>query len=195
MRSIEIQDTWYVLNQNRKQGPYTYAQMIEFVQKSEILDYQYVWAPHLSEWTVLAEVDDFSKDRMIRLIEKAEKLPFYQRTVPRVALKLEIFAHNFHKAFDGTCYSLSENGGYFLLNEPLLQTGHKLQVHFPTQSGNSTAFNVNCEVKVKKFSKTRLNSKSGLHYVLLFSPEQSAKSTLKNLIELHLSSGSAKEVV
>lgn len=186
MNQIDIQNTWYVLNQNKKQGPFTYAQMIEFVQKSDILDYQYVWAPHLSEWTVLAEVEDFSRDRLIRLIEKNEDLPFADRKTPRVTMKLKIFVHNGHKSFDGVCYSLSQKGGYFLLNEPLLQVGHDVLIHLPIQAGNSVAMSFKGQIKTKKYSKTRLNSKSGLHYVVLFTPETQESKDLSNLIEINL---------
>lgn len=186
MSQIEIQNSWYVLNQNKKQGPYSYAQMIEFVQKSEILDYQYVWAPHLSEWTVLADVEDFSRDRIIRLIDKKENLPFSDRKTSRVAVKLRIFAHNLHRSFDGVCYSLSGRGGFFLLNEPLLQTGHEVQIAIPMQAGNPSALVLKGQVKTKKYSKTRLNAKSGLHYVVLFTEESQKSFELLKLIQTNL---------
>lgn len=184
--NIQIHDNWYILRHNQKTGPYTYTQMIEQVQKDEVMDYQYVWAPHLEQWTIMAEVEDFSKDRLIRLIEKMpEHFPFLDRVEQRAESELKIQAHNDLKFFDGECLSLSKKGGLFLLNEPLLRYQTKVHIHIPSQDKNPMPMNIKGIVKSKKYSKVRLNSKSGLHYIILFDEETQRSEALKRALELH----------
>lgn len=190
--TIDIQDHWYVLRQSKKQGPYTYADMILQVQKDELMDYQYVWAPHLEQWTVLAEVEDFSKDRLIRLLEMQEAqkdalvLPFEKRICERVNAELKVFAHDEKKFFDGYCLSLSRHGGFFLLNEPLLQPQTSVEIHLIEQEGVTNAFTVRGQIKSKKYSRNRINSKSGLHYVVLFDDVEVKKKMIDDIIRQNL---------
>lgn len=185
--NIQIHDNWYILRHNKKTGPYSYAQMIEQMQKDEVMDYQYIWAPHLEQWTIMAEVDDFSKDRLIRLIEKMpENFPFQARENHRSESSLKIQAHNDLKFFDGELVSISKNGGLFLLNEPLLRFQTKVHIHIPTQEKCPMPINIKGTVKSKKYSRVRLNSKSGLHYVVLFDEETQKSEALKKILELHL---------
>lgn len=184
--NIQIQDNWYILRHNQKTGPFSYTQMIDLIQKDEVMDYQYIWAPHLEQWTIMAEVDDFSKDRLIRLIEKMpESFPFQERGEIRTHSDLKVQAHNEIKFFDGQCLSLSKKGGLFLLNEPLLRFQTKVHIHIPTQDKCPMPLNIKGLVKSKKYSRVRLNSKSGLHYVILFDDETVKSEALAKMLHQH----------
>ncbi|MDG0817549.1 PilZ domain-containing protein [Bdellovibrio svalbardensis] len=161
---------WFILRGDMKYGPYEYRSLITMIQNGELYDYNFVWAPHLENWTLVGDLQDFSKDRLCRLIESKDHLAgsFKDRKVPRVDLTTPVYAHNDHSFFDGQTVSVSENGALVLLNDPLLLPGQKIMLHFRVSEVNSQSFNVLCEIVRKNYSKQRLNVKSGLHYAVRF---------------------------
>lgn len=161
---------WYILRGEMKYGPYEYKSLISMLQSGELLDYNYVWAPHLENWTLVSDCQEFSKDRLCRLIETRDHLSgaFKDRKCPRVDLVVPVYAHNDHNFFDGHTLSVSESGALVLLNDPLLLPGQKVLLHFKNSENNPQSFNVLCEIIRKNFSKQRLNVKSGLHYAVRF---------------------------
>lgn len=161
---------WYILRGEMKYGPYEYRSLITMIQTGELFDYNYIWAAHLENWTLLGDLQEFSKDRLCRLIETKDHISgaFIERKFPRVDLVTPIYAHDDHNFFDGQTLSVSENGALVLLNDPLLQLGQQILIHFRSSDVNTKPFNVHCEIVRKNFSKQRLNVKSGLHYAVRF---------------------------
>lgn len=161
---------WYILRGEMKYGPYEYRSLITMIQNGELFDYNYIWAAHLENWTLLGDLQEFSKDRLCRLIETKDHISgaFKERKFPRVDLVTPIYAHNDHNFFDGQTLSVSENGALVLLNDPLLQLGQQILIHFRSSDVNAKPFNALCEIVRKNFSKQRLNVKSGLHYAVRF---------------------------
>lgn len=161
---------WYILRGEMKYGPYDYKSLITMIQEGELFDYNYVWASHMENWTLVGDLQEFSKDRLCRLIETKDHLAgaFKERQFPRVDLSTPVYAHNDHTFFDGQTVSISENGALLLLNDPLLLPGQRVLIHFRSSEVNPQTFNVLCEVVRKNFSKQRLNVKSGLHYAVRF---------------------------
>lgn len=158
---------WYVLRGENKYGPFEYSAMIRMLQKNEIYDYNYVWAPHLESWSLLGELADFSKDRLARLIENNAEMrkAFITRAFPRVDCVIPVYGHNDHLFFDGQTLSVSENGSLLLLNTPLMLPGQDLLLHVRNPG---VAFNVKAQIVRKNFTRTRINVKSGLHYAVRF---------------------------
>lgn len=163
-------NAWFILMGDQKYGPYDYKVIIQMLQSHQLMDYNYVWAPHLSSWTQVGQLPDFSKERFQELIEKESDVAsaFFQRKNIRVNVNVPILGHNHIRFFDGQLVSVSKAGGLCLINSPLVQVGDKLKIHFKQDEKNSVAFNVECEVVRKNFSKQRLNSKSGLYYAIRF---------------------------
>ena len=161
---------WFILRGEMKYGPYEYKSLITMIQNGELYDYNYAWASHLENWTLLGDLPDFSKDRLCRLIETKDHLSgsFKDRKVPRADVEVPVYAHNDHNFFDGHTVSVSENGALVLLNDPLLLPGHKVMINFRASENNPQTFNVLCEIVRKNYSKQRLNVKSGMHYAVRF---------------------------
>lgn len=161
---------WFILRGEMKYGPYDYRSLITMLQDGDLFDYNYVWASHLENWTLVGELQEFSKDRLCRLIETKDHVAgaFKERKFPRVDLETPVYAHNDHNFFDGQTLSVSENGALVLLNDPLLLPGQKIMLNFRTSEVNPQSFNVLCEIVRKNYSKQRLNVKSGLHYAVRF---------------------------
>jgi len=164
-------NSWFILMGDQKYGPYEYKVVIQMLQSHQLMDYNYVWAPHLSAWTQVGQLPDFSKERFQELMSKKDSDladAFFQRKNIRVNVNVPILGHNHIRFFDGQLISVSKAGGLCLINSPLVQVGDKLKVHFKSDEHHSVVFNVECEVVRKNFSKQRLNSKSGLYYAIRF---------------------------
>lgn len=161
---------WFILRGEMKYGPYEYKTLIKMIQDGELYDYNYAWASHLESWTLLGEIQDFSKDRLCRLIETKDHLAgsFIERKTGRAEISIPVYAHNDHNFFDGHTLSISQNGALVLLNDPLLLPGQKIMLNFRTSEKNPQTFNALCEVVRKNYTKQRLNVKSGLHYAVRF---------------------------
>lgn len=161
---------WYVLRGEMKYGPYEYRSLITMIQNGELFDYNYVWAPHLENWSMVGELQDFSRDRLCRLIETKDHISgaFKDRKAARVDLITPVYAHNDYNFFDGHTLSVSENGALVLLNDPLLLPSQKILLHFRESELNPLGFNALAEIVRKNYSKQRLNVKSGLHYAVRF---------------------------
>jgi PilZ domain/GYF domain 2 len=167
---IESKDNWYILHGNQKSGPYDYKKIINMIQKNEIMDYSYVWAPHLPKWSQVYSLKEFSKDRFMLLRSHPEyQDAFVQRKNPRIQTQVEILGHNNIRFFDGTLTSISSEGGLCLINTPLVQVGDKIKIHLKSKSNDESPFNIEGVIIRKNFSQDRLNSKSGLYYVVSFS--------------------------
>jgi hypothetical protein len=163
-------DQWFILRGEIKFGPFDYRSVIQMLQKSELFEYNYMWAPHLENWTLLGDLPDFSKDRFCRILESNDEMAsaFTKRSSTRAEILVPIHGHDNQRYFDGHIISISKDGALVLLNDPLLVPGQKILLHFQESEKNQQPFNVFCEVVRKNFTKTRLNVKSGLHYVVRF---------------------------
>lgn len=164
------ENNWYVLMGEQKYGPYEYKTLINMLQSNQLMDYNYVWAPHLESWTQIHQLEEFSKDRFQNILKNGTELitAFIKREHERKDVEIPILGHNHQRFFDGEVISLSTVGALCLLNSPLVQVGDNLKLHFKAISNESTPFNLECEVIRKNFSKQRLNSKSGLYYAVRF---------------------------
>lgn len=164
------ENNWYVLMGEQKYGPYEYKSVINMIQTNQLMDYNYVWAPHLPSWTQIHQLEEFSKDRFELLLQKGSDFSeaFIKREHVRKPIEVPILGHNHQRFFDGQIVSISSVGALCLLNSPLIQVGDHLKLHIKSSTGDTLPFNIECEVLRKNFSKQRLNSKSGLYYAVRF---------------------------
>lgn len=170
-------NNWYVLIGSQKYGPYEYKTIIEMLQANQLMDFNYVWAEHLENWTPIYQLEEFSKDRFQLILQNETELhsAFIKRKGKRLEMKIPVVGHNSIRFFDGEIISISESGALCLINSPLVQVGDKIKLHVKAGGGNAEqSFNVEAEIVRKNFSKKRLNSKSGLHYAVRFSEVQAS---------------------
>ncbi len=165
---------WYVLMGEIKYGPYDYKTVIKMIQSNQLMDFNYVWAEHLENWTPIYQLEEFSKDRFELLLQKESDYlsSFIQRKNDRIDVKIPVMGHNMIRFFDGEIVSLSKSGALCLLNSPLVQVGDKIKLHIKIRDEKGSPFNVECEIIRKNYSKQRLNAKSGLYYAVKFNEVQ-----------------------
>lgn len=181
----ESENNWYILHGDQKHGPYTYGNIIHMLQNNQLMDYNYVWAPHLETWTQVYSLAEFGKDRFKLLLstDSEYKQFFNERKNNRVSTQLNFIGHNNIRFFDGKVNSLSELGALVLINSPLIQVGDKIALQIQPETEEQPAFNLEAVVTRKNFSKERLNSKSGLYYIVKFVDIQpSGKKLIKTWV-------------
>ncbi len=177
---------WFILRGENKFGPFEYGAMLSLIQKGELFDYNYVWSPGMTDWSLLGDTPEFSKDRLALLIQTKDPIShaFFVRAADRAEVKIPIYGHNDEYFFDGECLSVSENGALVLLNNPLLLPGHPIFLHFQQNEVLENSFNVLAQIVRKNFSRQRLNVKSGLHYAIRFLQVQDVgRSEITSLIK------------
>ena len=167
---------WFVLMGTQKYGPYSYGKVIEMIQSNQLMDYNYVWAEHLENWTPIYQLEEFSKDRFENILNSESDLSssFKKRQGDRIDKKIPFIGHNSIRFFDGEIMSISESGALCMINSPLAQVGDNLKLHIQIEGQPDRSFNIEAKIIRKLFAKKRLNSKSGLHYAIRFEDMQNS---------------------
>lgn len=198
--SIELQvsNEWHVLKGETQYGPYDYGQMIQMMQSNVLFDFDYVWSPHLEEWTHLAHLTEFSMDRISRIAEKNLLAPnFADRKHERKICKLPVFVSDTQQLWNGLCENISAGGALILIQNPLLLPGHNINIHFRTTETEtlvdgithrmpSQSFNTKAEILSKRLTKQRIQHDTSIRYAVRFlqlSPvgEMQIQQWLKNV--------------
>lgn len=167
-------DTWYILINEQKHGPYNYRHIIHLLQCNQLMDYNYIWAPHLDKWAPIYKLEDFSADRLrlLMLEESTVAQVFIPRKNPRIPIARELVGHNGLFFFNGELQSVSEAGALCNLNNPLIQLRDTVKLIVKNEP-HERSFSFEAVVVRKNHSARRLNSQSGLNYVLTFNEIQS----------------------
>lgn len=166
-------DTWYILINEQKHGPYHYRHIIHLLQCNQLMDYNYIWAPHLDKWTPIYRVEDFSSDRLRLLMRDHPDMQkvFITRQNPRVPMVRELIGHNGLFFFDGKLQSVSPAGALCILNNPLIQLRDSVKLIVKNEP-HEHSFSFEAVVIRKNHASRRLNSQSGLNYVVKFNEIQ-----------------------
>jgi hypothetical protein len=166
---VPSSNEWHVLKGEVQYGPYSYEEMIQMLQNKTLYGFDYTWAPHLDQWTPLAELTEFSADRLHRLAEKASDSSVFQRRQhPRVLVQLPILVHDQKKIWPGVCENLSSGGALVLMENPLLLPGDIVTLHFRAPRSQEKSFNTTAEILTKRLTKQKIQHDTRLHYALKF---------------------------
>lgn len=182
---------WFLLKGETQVGPYSYDDIIRMMQTSAIFGFDYVWSKHLDSWTTLAELPEFSPDRLARLLEKNPKSEvFHPRKGERLHCVVPIYAHNESQLWRGTVENLSEGGALIRMENPILLPGNVIQIHFRKLKEELKPFNCRAEITNKQFTKQRIQHNTALNYSCKFSEfekdgEDLLKEWLTNLKKEH----------
>ena len=181
---VTTSNEWHVLKSETQYGPYTYEEMIRMMQNGLVFGFDYVWSPHLENWSPLADLEDFSKDRLARLAEKnPNEQVFSRRTQDRVVCSLPCYVNDQHTLWEGTVENLSEGGALVFMKNPTLLPGNILHIHFRARTENEVAFNATAEILTKRLVKQRIQHDTGIHYAVKFLSKSSAgDKQIKNLM-------------
>jgi len=166
---ISTSNEWHVLKGETQYGPYTYEEMIRMMQNKLVFSFDYVWSPHMESWTPMADLEEFSADRLARLVERnSNQEAFSRREHERVYCKLPVYVNDQQTLWEGMAENLSEGGSLILMKNPVLLPGHVVHVHFRSRNTNDVAFNCTAEILTKRLVKSRIQHDTGIHYAVKF---------------------------
>jgi hypothetical protein len=166
---ISTSNEWHVLKGETQYGPYTYEEMIRMMQTKLVFGYDYVWSPHMESWTPMSDLEEFSVDRLARLVDQNRSQEvFSQRAHDRVMCILPCYVNDQQTLWEGTVENLSEGGALILMKNPVLLPGHIVHVHFRSRNDRDMAFNCTAEILTKRLVKTRIQHDTGIHYAVKF---------------------------
>lgn len=168
---IATSNEWHVLKGETQYGPYTYEEMIRMMQNNTVFSFDYVWSPHLESWTALADLAEFSPDRLRSLAEKnagETDAGFNRRQHERVYCQLPVYVNDQQTLWEGTAENLSEGGALILMKNPVLLPGHIVHIHFRSRTNSELSFNCTAEILTKRLVKQRIQHDTGIHYAVKF---------------------------
>jgi hypothetical protein len=171
MLNLEIQTSneWHVLKGEHQFGPYTYEDMLKMKQNNVLFDFDYVWSPHMDQWSLVGDLSEFSVDRLHRLVEKApDSEVFNRRASPRLAVDFQVLVHNDSRMWKGRMQSISTGGALILMENPLILPGDVLSVHVRSGGRIRSGFNCTAQVLNKRLVKSRIQHDTALHYAVKF---------------------------
>jgi hypothetical protein len=186
---IATSDEWHVLKGETQYGPYTYEEMIRLMQNKTVFSFDYVWSPHLESWTAVADLAEFSPDRLRSLVEKSqaaldEQNAFNRREHERVYCQLPVYINDQQTLWEGTAENLSEGGALILMKNPVLLPGHIVHVHFRSRGPQGLSFNCTAEILTKRLIKQRIQHDTGIHYAVKFLQKSAmAEKQIQTLIQ------------
>lgn len=143
---------WYVLRGESKSGPFEYKSLIQMLQERQLFEYDFVWNENMKNWARIAELRDFSPER-IRDFYKKNKSEFFKRAYPRVKLGGDLLVHDNFKIWKGENLLISEGGCCVKVENSMIQPGDEVFIHFKP-NGDLDPFNAKGEVVGKKYDPT-----------------------------------------
>lgn len=163
---------WFILKGKYKYGPYSYTDMIGFIQDQMLYKFDYVWNSNLENWTCISDLPEFSEDRLQSLVKiNPDHDVFKRRQHERVLAELPIYAHDNQKVWPASTETISEGGASIKLTNPSLLPGDTIHLHF--KSGPDwQAFNCEAKIIAKKYTKGRIHKDTAFVYSVKFSDIQ-----------------------
>jgi len=166
---FQTSNEWHILKGEHQFGPYTYQDMLHMKQNNLLFDYDYIWSPHMEQWTLAGQITEFSQDRISRLLEKsAVPEVFNRRASPRLAVELDLYVHDDSKLWRGKIQNLSQGGALLLIENPLHLPGDVLSLFVKAGSRLKSSFNCTVQVLNKRLVKTKIQHDTALHYAVKF---------------------------
>lgn len=174
---------WFILKEGNNYGPFCQLELIQMLQEKSLFEYDYIWHAKLPAWQMVAEVEDFSPEK-IRSVRDSNDTDiaeiFFRRRHARAACGASLIVHNNKTVFRGRALEISAGGAGVLIDNSELQPGQSLFLHF--QPGNGVPpFNAVCEVVSKQFFKDPSTNTESVKYGVKFTTlSQTMRDTLKN---------------
>jgi hypothetical protein len=168
--SSPVNHEWFVLKGENKFGPFAYTDVVKMLQQGAVFEFDFVWHQGMEGWNRIAELDDFSKDRLRQLKDSA--MPeisevFFRRRFRRVSYGGTILVHDNKKVWKGQAMEVSEGGAGVVMENAMIVPGQELYLHFKPGDG-VPPFNAICEVVSKEFVSDLRNRTAPIKYGLKF---------------------------
>ena len=188
--SSTAETEWYLIQRDRKQGPYSYYDVLKKLQNKDFYGSELAQSSKShsqSQWIPLSCIEDFSEERVREFIKSNDpklKEALVERKNPRIEKIIPVFVHDGLMVWRGKTFSVGTHGAGIILQNPFFEGGDILQVHFCCSSDGSKSFNTKVEVLSKKVFDKFISPRTSVKYSLLFkdlnsSSERIIKSWVK----------------
>ena len=181
---------WYLLQKERRQGPYSYHDILKKLQNRELYGSELVQDSTSQDsvpWVPLSCVEEFSEERIRKLIQSGDakiKSVLVARKNPRVEKIIPVFIHDSVMAWKGKSFSVSSQGVGIILENPFFEHGDILQIHFCCTADGSKSFNAKVEVLSKRVSDKFVSQRTSVKYSLLFKDlDASSEKVIKTWLD------------
>ncbi|MDG0815625.1 GYF domain-containing protein [Bdellovibrio svalbardensis] len=175
---------WFILKEGNNYGPFSQVELVQMLQEKTLFEYDYVWHAKLPAWQRIAEIEDFAPETIRALKQSHEQglaEIFFRRRHARASYGASLIVHNNKTVFRGQALEISAGGAGVLIDNPNLQPGQSLFLHFQPGDG-VPPFNAVCQIVSKQFVKDGSDaSVDPVRYGVKFTTlSQSVRESIKN---------------
>ncbi len=177
---------WYVLKDNNNYGPFSKAEIIQMLQAKILYEYDFLWQPEMESWMRLAEISDFSRTNLKKLIQSGDpeiSEIFFRRRNVRVTYGCSLIVHNNKQIFKGRSLEISSGGAGVYIDTNQFAPGQNLFLHFQPGDG-VPPFNAVCTIISKEFHANPISKADEYRYGVKFtSISQNIKQKIQEFAE------------
>jgi hypothetical protein len=159
-------EEWFLLRENKKLGPFQYVDVIKMLQENQAYEFDFVWNGNMAKWTRIAELREFSPERMKNMMQEQKAL-FAKRSHKRADYRSEIMVTDSSEIYHGSYLQISEGGAKIKVGHSMLSPGDRIIVHHKS-SEELPPFNAACEITNKSYSQLIKNKKQEVEYIVKF---------------------------
>lgn len=174
---------WFILKEGNNYGPFCQLDLVQMLQEKTLFEYDYVWHAKLPAWKRVAEVEDFAPEAIRKLKESHEQELaeiFFRRRHLRASYGASLIVHNNKTVFRGQALEISAGGAGVLIDNPNLQPGQSLFLHFQPGDG-VPPFNAVCQIVSKQYIKDGVSAADPVKYGVKFTTlSQSVRESIRN---------------
>lgn len=169
---------WFILKDGNNYGPFCKLDLVQMLQEKTLFEYNYVWHENLPSWKRVADLEEFSPNN-IRALKSSHDSDiaeiFFRRRHVRASYGATLIVHNNKSVFRGEAFEISAGGAGVLIENPNLQPGQSLFLHFQPGDG-VPPFNAVCQIVSKQCPTEGRPVKYGVKFTTL---SQSARESIK----------------
>lgn len=174
---------WFILKEGNNYGPFSQVELVQMLQEKTLFEYDYVWHAKLPAWKRVAEVEDFAAPKIRSMKDSSEaelSEIFFRRRHARASYGASLIVHNNKTVFRGQALEISAGGAGVLIDNPNLQPGQSLFLHFQPGDG-VPPFNAVCQIVSKQFVKEGPSASDPVKYGVKFTTlSQSVRESIRN---------------
>lgn len=177
---------WYVLKDSNNYGPFSKAEIIQMLQAKILYEYDFLWQPDMDSWKRLAEIEDFSRKNLKKLVQSGDPAVsevFFRRRNVRVTYGCSLIVHNNKQIFKGRSLEISSGGAGVYIDTNQFAPGQNLFLHFQPGDG-VPPFNAVCTIISKEFHSHPVDKSDEYKYGVKFtSISQNIKQKIQEFAE------------
>ncbi len=177
---------WYILKEGNNYGPFSKLELVQMLQEKTMFEYDYVWHSKLNAWKRVAELTEYSAESIRAMKESGSSEiaeVFFRRRHARASYGCSLIVHNNKTVFKGRSMEISSGGAGILIDNPNLQPGQNLFLHFQPGDG-VPPFNAVCTVVSKQMVKDTKSALDSVKYGVKFtSISQSVRESIRQFTQ------------